>query len=441
MLLAAFWFFGGQESEILGPFFGGLSLGIAMLSRPNATTSAIVLWLYGIVTAWKLVRNLPDCWPREIRQGLLATTGPAAAVIGYLYFNYLKFGSITNFGYRLGDAIGREGLTVNAAQIAQAVAAYLISPALSIFLFAPPLILAIAVRRQAYHRWPLEATALWSASLVHLLSISLIRDWTGGLCYGPRYMLEAIVLLMPLTLPAFEAVANSRSRRAAVATGAVALSGILVQLIGVTVYLMADEWHRIREGIVSSAASVFVPHASPIVYGLQELMAGRNLSPWALRAFARPGGALVLLFGLMMIVCIGGWKLIRYWRAPEEEVASVSSDRLARAIVLAAMLPILLGFAIVRPITDPPNVHAVRVFKAGLAAQEAGEAVTAAEDYAIVLGLNPSDKFARYDLGILQQDAGRVGEALALYRSVLRNDPAFKPARLRIASLLQPSDH
>lgn len=442
MLLAACWFFGGQDSKTLGrrALLGGLSLGVAMLSRPNAGPSAIVLWLYGMVTAWKLVGDFPDRWPRATRQGLLAAAGPAAGLIGYLYFNYLKFGSITNFGYRLGNATGREGLMLNAAQMAQAIAAYLVSPALSIFLFAPPLILAVAVRRQAYLRWPLETIALWSAAIAHLLSISLIRDWTGGLCYGPRYLLEAIVLLMPLTLPAFEAVTDSRSRRPAIAIGGVVVLGIVVQLIGVAVYLMVDEWRRNAEGIGFSGASVFVPHASPIVYGLQELMAGRNLSPWALRAFAQPGRALVLLFGLVVIVCVGSWRLIRYFRAPEEEVVKASSsDRLAVAILLAGVLPILLGFAIVRPITDPPYIHAFNLYKAGLAAQEARHAVTAAEDYALVLGLSPSDKFARYDLGILQQDAGRVDEALVLYKSALRNDPAFTPARLRIGSLLQAS--
>jgi hypothetical protein len=443
MLIAAFWFFGGQESETLGrrALFGGLSLGLAVLSRPNAGPSAIVLWLYGMAAAWKLVGDLPDRWRRAICQGLLAAAGPAAAVVGYLYFNYLKFGSITNFGYKLGDATGREGLVVNAAQMAQAIAAYLLSPALSIFLFAPPLILALAVGRRMYHRWPLETIALLAASVVHLLSISLIRDWTGDVCYGPRYMLEAIVLLMPLTLPAFEAIANSRSRRVAIAIGGVVLLGIVVQLIGVAVYPVINEWRRGVEGIAEDGAFVFVPHASPIVYGLQELLAGRNLSPWALRAFAQPGWTLMLLFGLIAIVWVGGRRLIGYLRAPEEEVVNVSSDRFAGAIVLAAMLPILFGFAIARPIMDPPSIHAFKVFEAGLAAQGARRPVAAAEDYAIVLGLSPSDKFARYNLGILEQDAGRVGEALALYASVLGNDPAFTPARLRIGSLRQAGGH
>jgi hypothetical protein len=215
----------------------------------------------------------------------------------------------------------------------------------------------------------------------------------------------------------------------------------MVQLIGVAVYLVIDEWRRAADGIALNGAFVFVPHASPIVYGLQELLAGRNLSPWALRAFAQPGWALVLLFGLIAIVWGGGRRLIRYFRAPEEELVKVSSDRIAGAIVLAAMLPILLGFAMARPITDPPKIHAFKVFESGLAAQEAGHAVTAAEDYTIVLGLNPSDKFAGYNLGILQQDAGRVGEALALYTIVLVNDPAFTPARLRIGTLLQTGRH
>ncbi len=63
--------------------------------------------------------------------------------------------------------------------------------------------------------------------------------------------------------------------------------------------------------------------------------------------------------------------------------------------------------------------------------------MTGAEDYAIVLSLEPSNKFARYDLGILEQDAGRTAEALSLYTGALQGDPNFTPARLRIAGVLQ----
>jgi hypothetical protein len=68
-------------------------------------------------------------------------------------------------------------------------------------------------------------------------------------------------------------------------------------------------------------------------------------------------------------------------------------------------------------------------------AQEAGHAVTAAEDYAVVLGLDPANKFARYNLGILQEDAGHGREAMVLYAAALATDPGFAPARQRIAHL------
>jgi hypothetical protein len=55
----------------------------------------------------------------------------------------------------------------------------------------------------------------------------------------------------------------------------------------------------------------------------------------------------------------------------------------------------------------------------------------------MVLSLDPSNKFARYDLGILAQDAGYTGAALSLYDDALRVDPNFMAARLRVAAILQ----
>jgi hypothetical protein len=88
-----------------------------------------------------------------------------------------------------------------------------------------------------------------------------------------------------------------------------------------------------------------------------------------------------------------------------------------------------------RPINDAPGVRADNFLEAGLAAQRAGHAVSAAEDYAMVLSLDASNKYARYDLGILQQDAGFTTEALSLYAGALWSDPNFAAARQRMANL------
>jgi len=433
MLILAFWFFSGREIRALErrALFGGLALGVAIMARPDAGPSAVVIWLYGAIAAWMLARNLPDRMPRTIRRTLLAAAGPAAAVAGCLYFNYLRFGGFTQFGYTKD----REHFVLDAVQIAKAIAGYLVSPALSIFLFAPPLIFALAAGHRAYRRWPLETTALLLAAVAHLLLISTWRVWHGDLSYGPRFMTDAIVLLMPLTLPAFQAAVDFRSRLSVFAVGGLILLGFVVQLIGVAVNVAVNEWDRKATGLVDNGAWVFVAAVSPIVCDLKELAAARNLSPWAIRALTHPGWALVLFFGLTTVAVIGGRLMLQYFRAPDSELAKITSDGLPITLVVAAVIPICAGFALVRPLTEGPSEHVFAMMEAGLSAQRAGEVVTAEEDYAIVLSLDPSNKFAHYDLGILQQDAGRNGEAMALYVKALNEDPSFDRARQRIIAL------
>lgn len=435
MLLVAFWFFGGRSIETLDrrALYGGLALGVAILTRPNAEPGAAVLGIYGAAVAWSLIRNFPDRYRRALRWSALSAVGPVASVAGYLYYNYLRLGNFFHFAYNRPD----DHMVVDPAMTLKSIAAYLVTPSLSVFVYAPPLLLAIAMSRRAYRRWPLETGALLAASAAHLVFISLWPGWHGDLSYGPRYMLELIVLLMPLTMPAFEMAATRASRPIAIAMAAAVSLGFVVQLVGVAVFVVVNEWVRTAAQIAKYGAWVFVPRVSPIVVGLEQMWAGRNLSPWALRAFAQPGPALVLFLVLFVIVCEGCLRIFEYFRTPEQDLARISSDRLPVAIVLAATLSIIAGFAIVQPVTDARDIREYQLVEAGLAAQQTGRAVAAAEDYAIVLGLDSNNKFARYDLGILQEGAGRPLEALALYESALNADPSFTPAQLRVARILQ----
>ncbi len=427
MVILAFWFFSVKNPRELltSSIYGGASLGVAILARPDAVPAAVIIWLYGAAVAWKLVRDLPDRWPRMIRRTLLAAVGPLGAVAGSMYFNYLRFGSVLQFGY----TEDRARFVLDAAQIAKAIAGYLLSPALSVFVFAPPLILALAVGRKAYRRWPLETTTLTLAAVAHLLMIASNKTWSGDLSYGPRYMLESIVLLMPLTLPAIEMAVDRASSRAAIAVAATVFLGFVVQLIGVSVDVGTNEVKRIAAGIVANNSWVFVPSASPVVYDLQDLVARRNLSPWALRALAIPDMAVLLLIVLVAVVLFGGWLIFQNFRAPEGEPTNLSSRALPTAIVAGAVVPILIAFAMARPINQTPGIHGYEMLQAGLAEQRAGRVVAAEEDYAMVLSLFPTNKFAWFDLGLMEQQAGRINEAILLYQDALREDPNFSPAK------------
>jgi hypothetical protein len=57
----------------------------------------------------------------------------------------------------------------------------------------------------------------------------------------------------------------------------------------------------------------------------------------------------------------------------------------------------------------------------------------------VVLSLQPSNKFALYDLGILQEDAGRNNDAILLYMRALSQDPRFALAQARMARLMRAS--
>jgi hypothetical protein len=434
MVILAFWFFSvkGRAQLSSGAIFGGVSLGIAILARADAAAAAIVLWLYGAAIAWKLVRDLPDRWWRMMWQTILSAAGPILALAGYMYFNYLRFGSLLRSGY----TSERERFVFDPAQIAKAVAGYLVSPGLSIFLFAPPLLLAIAGCRRAYRRWPLETITLVSAATIHLLIISSWKTWSGDLSYGPRYMVETIVLLMPLTLPAFEAAADRGSWRAVISVAATMLIGFMVQLVGVSVYVANIEGKRIAAGNVAHNAWVFDPGTSPIVSDLRDLVAHRNLSPWAIRALATPEFPLLLLIVLIAIVLVGGWRILNYFRAPESKPADLNSRTLPVGIVTAAVVPILIGFAMARPLEGPSVAHAIAVLNAGFAEHQAGHAITAEEDYALVLSVYPRSELARYNLGVLEQQAGRTGDAISLFQDVLREYPDFTPARRNLEYII-----
>jgi hypothetical protein len=259
------------------------------------------------------------------------------------------------------------------------------------------------------------------------LLISSMKTWSGDLSFGPRFMLESIVLLMPLTLPAFEMAVDRVSWRASIAVAVVFVLGFAVQLIGICVNVSVIEWRRTAAGVVAHNLWAFVLSVSPLVVDVEEIMARRHFTPWALRALANPASAFALLIVLILILAVGIWRIFQYFRHDAEPV-SAGSQALPIAIVCAALAPILIGFAIARPLTEPPDVHAHELFDAGVTAQKAGHAVLAEENYAVVLSVYPSNEAARFNLGVLEQDAGRTTEAMLLYQGVLQKDPNYAPA-------------
>jgi Tfp pilus assembly protein PilF len=75
------------------------------------------------------------------------------------------------------------------------------------------------------------------------------------------------------------------------------------------------------------------------------------------------------------------------------------------------------------------------LLNAGLAAHQAGRTAEAAADYRKAIALEPSNKWAHYNLGLIEQNDGQPSAAEADYRAVIATDPNFLGALYNLAIL------
>ena len=77
---------------------------------------------------------------------------------------------------------------------------------------------------------------------------------------------------------------------------------------------------------------------------------------------------------------------------------------------------------------------------AGLAAHATGDLVKAAAEYNLVLTFDETNKFALYNLALIDEANANYGLAEAKYRAALVTDPAYEPALFNLAILRTSAD-
>jgi hypothetical protein len=179
-------------------------------------------------------------WLRD-RKKCLGAAVALAAVVGilgsaYLLRNQIYFGSPLDFGYP-GTAEGGKRLNTFETPFATGLFGFLLSPGKSVFVFAPPMLLAIpGIWRLAKRDVGLAAVA-GITPVVYLLFFARYTQWEGGYCVGPRYLVPAIALLC-LGLGPLLSDAGPRTRKLAVILFA---AGFLVQAISVSTSFVEDQ--------------------------------------------------------------------------------------------------------------------------------------------------------------------------------------------------------
>jgi hypothetical protein len=209
----------------------GLVLGLATVIRPTGVL-AITVFALAVLA-------------REGKAGLRAAfaLGAASAVgVGILLaHNAVLFGSPFAFGY---PATAESARRLNSfdTPILTGLYGLLLSPGKSVFLFAPPIILAIFGLRRLWNRDRGLATLAVLLPLTGLFFYARYSQWEGGYCVGPRYLVPSLVLLC---LGLGPLLSKSRMRITVVAA-ALLVAGVLVQGVSLATSFMEDQAPRGR---------------------------------------------------------------------------------------------------------------------------------------------------------------------------------------------------
>lgn len=117
------------------------------------------------------------------------------------------------------------------------------------------------------------------------------------------------------------------------------------------------------------------------------------------------------------------------------------TSRCLRALALTSVLALGAtacgGGSDVAPRTTaaPDATKAKQALSAGLKAHSNGDLTTAAADYKKALTYDPKNKYAFYNLALIDEAGSNYGLAEQKYRAALKTDPAYEPALFNLAIL------
>ncbi|MFM7068509.1 MAG: hypothetical protein ACKOYM_03520 [Actinomycetes bacterium] len=205
-----------DESERRLGLLGGVAAALIVVARPSAAPIALVL--VGAML-----------WAHR-RAGWAALTAFAVSGIGVLFANVLLLGS-----WRPPYiSSGRLGLH---DRYLEAIGANLVSPGRGVLVYCPLIFvgLVLAVRlRPAFTPMLVISVA---ASVAALLGVSAYGEkWWAGHSWGPRFMIEAVLTLVPVAAAAIITALHTADRRRAVTWCVVplALWSVFVHGVGAT---------------------------------------------------------------------------------------------------------------------------------------------------------------------------------------------------------------
>lgn len=297
----------------------GFAIGLSIATRP---ATAIVLPIVGLWLLWALPQRGP------LRTWL--TPLLAFGIAGFLWllfvlaYNYLRFGDPLSTGYGTNETFD--------TPVWVGLYGQLFSSGKSLFLYSPPLVLAVGGLLRFWRQQRALLTLLLATAAAYLTLYSVWFGWWGGVYWGPRHAMPILILLFPLTAPLFDAARTHRPTRIVVTM--LVMLGLGVQLLG---GLMDFEPYEVMLNQLAPGATqalIWLPRFSPIVYHLTHFRLDDVI--WVTAGFA-PWLPVLALGALGWL----GWWL---WRALHHHPA-VRSTLPQFALVASAIAFVTLIYA------------------------------------------------------------------------------------------------
>jgi hypothetical protein len=224
------------------------------------------------------IEDWPSLHVLRVLAGFLVI--PIVSLLLYLGLNYYRFDTIRDPAFN--------NILKSSASIFVGLYGNLLSPGRSIFLYSPPLILALLGFRQFYRRFRYEALLVAGVAICYIVLYSIPVDWDGGWSWGPRYLVATIPFLM-LPLGYF----LTSKTRVAIAT-VLGVLGAAIQLLGIIINYSYVYWEWTNMHLIPGTSYLFVPGISAIPMSLRDLFAGRNVDMWLIWVYHQSGTARVI---------------------------------------------------------------------------------------------------------------------------------------------------
>jgi hypothetical protein len=215
--------------------FAGFILGLATIVRPTNVLAIPVFLLAILLHGGKAA----------LRTAFAFGAASSIGVAVLLLHNDLLFGGPFHFGYPT-TAEGAKPLNTFATPLIKGLYGFLLSPGKSVFIFAPPLILALAGLRCLWKMNRGAATVAIFFPLLYLLFFARYSQWEGGYCVGPRYLVPSIVLVSLGLGPMLVAEPAQKSARTKQLALLLLALGFIAQCLSLATSFMEDQVPRGR---------------------------------------------------------------------------------------------------------------------------------------------------------------------------------------------------